>query len=183
MKESPLRQSRQFYYLLRKTERMLATSLTKELPFFHPVCLISTCCGLGHLPFAPGTWGSLAALPLAWLVLTQWGPHILLVITFVLFLLGMLTSAIHVKRTEDKDPSYIIIDEFVGQLLVLSITPLDWGYFLIAFLLFRIFDIYKPWPISWADKEIGSGFGIMLDDILAAGYAAAILYFLLVLMN
>ncbi len=95
----------------------------------------------------------------------------------------MLTSAIHQKQIEDKDPSYIIIDEFVGQLLVLSITPLDWGYFLIAFLLFRIFDIYKPWPVSWADKTIRNGFGIMLDDILAAGYAAAIISFLIGLIN
>ena len=162
---------------------MSATSLPKRLPFFHPACLISTCCGLGYLPFAPGTWGSLLALPLGWLVLSQWSPYILLVITFVLFLVGILTSAIHQKQIEDKDPSYIIIDEFVGQLLVLSITPLDWGYFLIAFLLFRIFDIYKPWPVSWADKTIKNGFGIMLDDILAAGYAAAIISFLIVLIN
>lgn len=162
---------------------MSATSPREGLSFFHPVSLISTCCGLGYLPFAPGTWGSLLALPLAWLMLSQWGPYILLIVAFVLFLAGMLASAIHQKRIEDKDPSYIVVDELVGQLLVLSIAPLDWGYFFIAFLLFRIFDIYKPWPISWADKNIRNGFGIMFDDLLAAGYAAAILYSLLVLMN
>ena len=162
---------------------MSATSLRKGLPFLHPACLISTCCGLGYLPVAPGTWGSLLALPLAWLVLSQWSPNILLVITLLLFLAGILASSIHQKRAKDKDPSYIVIDELVGQLLVLSIAPLDWSYFFIAFVLFRIFDIYKPWPISWVDKTIGNGFGIMLDDILAAGYAALILSSLIVIMN
>ena len=90
---------------------------------------------------------------------------------------------IHQKTNKDKDPNYIVIDELVGQLLVLSIVPLDWIYFFAAFILFRIFDIYKPWPISWADKRISNGFGIMFDDILAGGYAAAILYSIVVLMK
>ncbi len=162
---------------------MSANSPSESLPFFHPASLISTCFGVGYLPFAPGTWGSLLALPLAWVILSQWSQYILLVVTFVLFLAGMLASNIHQKRREDKDPSYIVIDEFVGQLLVLSIAPLGWVYFFAAFLLFRIFDICKPWPISWADKTIRNGFGIMFDDILAAGYTAAIFSFLLFLIN
>ncbi|MBO39100.1 MAG: phosphatidylglycerophosphatase A [Rhodospirillaceae bacterium] len=162
---------------------MFGSSPSESLPFFHPAALISTCFGVGYLPFAPGTWGSLLALPLAWVILSQWSQYILLVVTFVLFLAGMLASNIHQKRREDKDPSYIVIDEFVGQLLVLSIAPLGWVYFFAAFLLFRIFDICKPWPISWADKTIRNGFGIMFDDILAAGYTAAIFSFLLFLIN
>ena len=162
---------------------MTTTYPREGLPFFHPASLISTCFGVGYLPFAPGTWGSLLALPLAWLLLSQWTPYILFIVAFVLFLAGMLASAIHQKRNEDEDPSYIVIDELVGQLFILSIVPLDWGYFFIAFLLFRIFDIYKPWPISWADKTIRNGFGIMFDDILAAGYTAAIFSFLLLLLD
>ena len=162
---------------------MSANSLRERLRFFHPASLISTCFGLGYLPLAPGTWGSLLALPLAWLILSQWAPYILLIIGFVLFFAGMLASEIHQKRNEDKDPSYIVIDELVGQLLVLSITPLDWIYFFTAFLLFRVFDIFKPWPISWADRKFRNGFGIMFDDVLAAGYAGAVLSSIIVIMN
>ena len=162
---------------------MSANSPRERLTFFHPASLISTCFGLGYLPRAPGTWGSLLALPLAWFILSQWAPYILFIIGFVLFFAGMLASEIHQKRNEDKDPSYIVIDELVGQLLVLSITPLDWIYFFTAFLLFRVFDIFKPWPISWADRRIRNGFGIMFDDVLAAGYAGAILSSIIVIMN
>ena len=80
-----------------------------------------------------------------------------------------------------KTPGAIVIDEVVGQLLVLSIAPLSLSYFLTAFVLFRITDIFKPWPASWADRSVSGGFGIMLDDVFAAAYAAAILYGLIVL--
>jgi len=66
----------------------------------------------------------------------------------------------------------------VGQMIVLSIAPLNIGSFLLAFVLFRIADILKPWPVSWADQKIKGGFGIMFDDIIAAAYAAVTLYFL-----
>ena len=162
---------------------MPAKSNREGLPFLHPASLISTCFGFGYLPYAPGTWGSLLALPLGWLLLSQWSSYILLIVAFILFLTGMIASDHHQKTHKDKDPNYIVIDELVGQLLVLSIVPLDWIYFFTAFILFRIFDIYKPWPISWADKRISNGFGIMFDDILAGGYAAAILYSIVVLMK
>ncbi len=135
------------------------------------------------MPFAPGTWGSLAALPIAWAILTEWNQYILLAVTFVLFLIGMAASTIYARRTNDKDPGAIVIDELVGQLLVLSIAPLNWSYFLTAFVLFRITDILKPWPASWADRSVSGGFGIMLDDIFAAGYAATILFGLMALFN
>ncbi len=160
---------------------MAAHSLPRGLSFFHPVCLISTCCGLGLMPFAPGTWGSLAALPIAWVILTHWNIYVLLALAAILFFIGIFASNVYARRTNEKDPGPIVIDEVVGQLLVLSIAPLSWSYFLTAFVLFRITDIYKPWPASWADRSVGGGFGIMLDDIFAAAYAAAILYGLIVL--
>ena len=123
---------------------MPTKSNPEGLPFFHPASLISTCFGFGYLPYAPGTWGSLLALPLGWLLLSQWSSYILLIVAFILFLTGMIASDIHQKTNKDKDPNYIVIDELVGQLLVLSIVPLDWIYFFTAFILFRIFDIYKP---------------------------------------
>ena len=160
---------------------MTVHTLPRGLSFFHPVCLISTCCGLGLMPFAPGTWGSLAALPIAWVVLTHWNIYALLALVAILFSIGIVASNVYVRRTNEKDPGAIVIDEIVGQLLVLSIAPLNWGYFMAAFVLFRITDIFKPWPTSWADRSIGGGFGIMLDDIFAAAYAAAILYGLILL--
>ena len=162
---------------------MSARTLPRGLSFFHQVCLISTCCGLGLMPFAPGTWGSLAALPIAWIVLTQWNTWVLLILITVLFFVGMIASNVYTRRTNDKDPGAIVIDEVVGQLLVLSIAPLNWNYFLTAFVLFRITDILKPWPASWADRSVANGFGVMLDDIFAAGYAAAILFGLMTLFN
>ena len=160
---------------------MAAPSLPRGLSFFHPVCLISTCCRLGLMPFAPGTWGSLAALPIAWAILTHWNVYVLLAFTAILFFIGIVASNVYARRTNEKDPDAIVIDEVVGQLLVLSIAPLSLSYFLTAFVLFRITDIFKPWPASWADQSVSGGFGIMLDDVLAAGYAAAILYGLIVL--
>ncbi len=135
------------------------------------------------MPFAPGTWGSLAALPIAWLILTEWNQLVLLTVVFFLFIIGAIASTIYAQRTNDKDPGAIVIDEVVGQMLVLSIAPLNLSYFFTAFVLFRIADIFKPWPASWADRSVEGGFGIMLDDVFAAGYAAAILFGLITLLN
>ncbi len=73
------------------------------------------------------------------------------------------------------DPGEIVIDEVAGQLLVLLAAPPDPLAWLLAFALFRLFDIWKPWPVGWADRHVGGGFGIMLDDVLAAGYASLVL--------
>ncbi len=69
------------------------------------------------------------------------------------------------------DPGFIVIDEIAAQLLVLAAAPLDWRFYLAAFLLFRLFDIWKPFPVSWLDRNVKGGFGIMLDDVAAALYA------------
>tara|TARA_Y100001936_G_scaffold226956_1_gene246824 strand:+ start:24274 stop:24735 length:462 start_codon:yes stop_codon:yes gene_type:complete len=153
------------------------------MSFAHPVCLVSTFFGIGLLPIAPGTWGSLVALPVAWVVLTHWNIYFLLLIAASLFVLGCLASEVYVRRTNDTDPGAIVIDEVVGQLLVLAIAPLNWRYFLTAFILFRLADIIKPWPVSWADRSVKGGLGIMLDDLFAALYAAASLYGLMVLFG
>ena len=81
-----------------------------------------------------------------------------------------------VKRVSaTEDPGAIVIDEVAGQWLVLVAAPLDPLAYALAFLLFRIFDIWKPWPVRWADRHVKGGLGIMLDDILAAIYAVALL--------
>lgn len=151
-------------------------SLPRGLSAWHPVCLISTVFGCGRLPFAPGTWGSAAALPLAWLVRDAYGIPGLVAAAAVAFLLGLWAAGVYVRRSSESDPGGIVIDELAGQLLVLTIVPLHWGWFVTGLVLFRFFDIIKPWPASWAERRFKNGFGVMLDDIFAAGYAGAALY-------
>ena len=147
-------------------------------PITNPIFLISTWFGVGFLPLAPGTWGSLAALPVAWLITNYLGQTFLLVFTILLFFLGLWTSEIYANHTNDMDPKSIVVDEVVGQIIVTTAIPLSVFWYLAAFILFRISDILKPWPVSWLDKKIKGGLGIMLDDVAAAGYAWIILFVL-----
>ncbi len=137
--------------------------------------VISTWFGSGLIPFAPGTWGSVAALPFAWVIYELWRAPGLMAATLFLFLLGTWTSSIHARDLPDDDPSEIVVDEVVGQWMTLLVVPPDLLLYAIGFVLFRIFDIFKPWPVSWADRRIKGGLGIMLDDVLAAVYAAIVL--------
>lgn len=138
--------------------------------------LLSTWFGVGYLPKAPGTWGSLAALPCAWGIATLYGSVGLLTATTAVFSLGVWASESFTRRTGRKDPGIIVIDEVAGQWLTLALVPLDPLYYLAGFILFRIADITKPWPASWADRKLSGGLGIMLDDIFAALFAAALLF-------
>ncbi|CCG42254.1 phosphatidylglycerophosphatase A family protein [Magnetospirillum molischianum] len=138
---------------------------------FHPVTVIATWFGVGLLPKAPGTWGSLVALPLGWGLAQAGGGRLLLVAATICFVVGWWAAREYVWRTGVKDPSEVVIDEVAGQWLVLAATPLDPVSYGVAFLLFRLFDIWKPGPIRQADRSIGGGLGVMLDDILAAFFA------------
>lgn len=199
----------------------------------HPAFLISTWFGIGKIPFAPGTFGSLMAFPLFF------ASHYLLCLatsesTFnylflfclsLLFLLGQWSSRVYMKKTGKTDPGEIVIDEVVGQMLVffaafsvfapligvydvlygsiaedaqaVTIEALNEFFFsqaillsygitilpscIIGFILFRIFDIWKPFPIRWCDSNIKGGFGVMFDDIFAAVYASISLFALIFL--
>jgi phosphatidylglycerophosphatase A len=146
------------------------------LPTWHPAYLIATGFGLGHLPKAPGTWASAAALPLAFLVYSLGGPPILLLFAVYLFCLGWWAAHVYVKRRVAKDPSEIVIDEIVAQMMVFIAVPPYWYNLLMGFALFRLADIWKPWPVNWADRRLGGGFGVLFDDVLAALYAAGALW-------
>ena len=146
----------------------------------HPVGWIATGFGSGLSPIAPGTAGSLAAL-LPWLALRElsW-PLVLIVIVFA-FVLGVWASSWAVRTLRISDPGVVVWDEFVGQWIALA--PLLWlprpGWWILAgFILFRIFDIAKPWPVSWADRRLEGGLGVMLDDVFAGIYAAIALVIL-----
>jgi len=123
------------------------------------------------LPVAPGTWASLAALPCGWLIRAEFGISGLLAVSAAAFILGWWASARVVKASGIGDPGFVVIDEIAAQLLILAAAPLDWRFYLAAFLLFRLFDIWKPFPVSWCDRNVKGGFGIMLDDVAAAIYA------------
>lgn len=155
---------------------MASRSLPQGMGFFHPVCLTSTFFGVGLLPGAPGTWASLAALPIGWYLMLYSGPLAVAAAGLALFFIGIGPSGIYERRTSANDPGAVVIDEVAAQLLVLAAAPQSWNYFIAGFILFRLADILKPWPVSWADRHIKGGFGIMLDDILAAVYAGVMLY-------
>lgn len=138
-----------------------------------PAILLATWFGAGLMPFAPGTWGSLAALPFAWGLTWAGGWPLLAVATLAVFVVGWWASARYVAASGISDPGSVVIDEVAGQWLVLLFTPLDPLLYGVGFLLFRALDITKPWPASWADRSVEGGLGVMLDDVLAALYGLA----------
>lgn len=178
---------------------------------------ITTFCYVGKIKYCPGTFGSLVAFPLCYLILhfslkyqiifpfanlTRFQAQIIsiLIITFficlLLFIIGTYFSSVYSKHVMKNDPKEVVIDEVVGQMLTIllcffSIIFINYSkiietlgvltiniifLFVLPFLLFRFFDITKPWPINWVDKNIKGGIGIMIDDVLAAFFASVIHY-------
>lgn len=128
--------------------------------------------GAGLSKIAPGTLGTLIALPL-FAVLMQ-APELVHYTTIaVLFALGIPICEVTCKNLGVSDHGSIVWDEIVAMLLVLEFTPLSWQWWIVAFLLFRLFDIWKPFPIRQCDIKFKGGFGVMFDDLLAAVYAIA----------
>jgi len=140
-----------------------------------PAVLAATVFGIGWLPKAPGTWGSLAALPLGWWLMAGGGAWTLAAATAVVFVIGIWACAGYARATGTHDAGACVIDEVVGQWLVLLVTPLDPLFYLGAFLVFRVFDILKPWPTGWADRTVHGGLGVMLDDVLAGIQGAVVM--------
>lgn len=140
-----------------------------KLPFLRPAMLAATLCGVGLLPRAPGTFGALVAVPFAW-VLARGGAGALLVAAAALFLAGWWAAAI-VVRARGEDPPAIVIDEAAGQVLTLAAAPLDPWFYAAGFALFRLFDIWKPYPIRGLERHVKGGLGVMIDDLVAGFYA------------
>lgn len=136
---------------------------------------IATWFGSGLSPVMSGTVGSLAALPFAWVIQTTFGNAGLFVASIFIFAAGIWASNKYLQHHPDnQDPGQIVVDEVAGQWLVLSAMALTWQSYLIGFILFRIFDILKPWPASWADRKVKGGLGVMLDDMLAGIYGIVV---------
>ena len=130
--------------------------------------------GSGLARHAPGTMGTLLAVPfgplLKQLPATWYGPVLL-----VLFVAGVYLCGAASRMLGQHDPGGIVWDEMVGYWIAVAFVPLQWGWLLAAFLLFRLFDIFKPWPIRQLDRRVSGGFGIMLDDVVAALFTVAVL--------
>ena len=136
----------------------------------HPTHFLALGFGSGLSPKAPGTAGTLLALPL-FLGLMQLPENLHLALIMGLFLIGIPICTIAGKALGVSDHGSIVWDEIVAMLLVLEFTPKHWLWWLVAFLLFRLFDIWKPAPIQQCDAKLKGGFGVMFDDLLAAIYA------------
>lgn len=132
-----------------------------------PTYFIAFGFGFGLMPFMPGTWGTLAAIPIYLLICdVHWGAYLL--ITGLAFILGVLVSESVTRDLGVQDYKGIVWDEVVGYLLTMFLAPPGVIWMIVGFILFRIFDVWKPQPIRWVDKKIHGGLGIMLDDVLAA---------------
>ncbi len=137
--------------------------------------------GLGFAPKASGTFGSLGALPLVWLLTRYGSPEAMLGWAAVLFFLGVWATNYIIRRSSDKDPSQVVIDEVVGQML--AFIPVwhslgDWRVWVCGFVLFRFFDICKMGPVKFFDRRVHNAWGVMLDDVFAGIIAAIVLYLL-----
>jgi len=144
----------------------------------NPLHFLSLGFGTGLAPFAPGTFGTLAALPLYWLMsaLPIWA---YLLITSVAMVVGVFLCGYTSKALGEHDHSGIVWDEIVGYLITMIAIPVDVLWMVAGFVLFRFFDIVKPWPIRWADSKLSGGFGIMFDDVLAGIFALLGLHLML----
>ncbi|MDA0261736.1 MAG: phosphatidylglycerophosphatase A [Proteobacteria bacterium] len=149
--------------------------LPATLSFWHPAALVATFGGAGLLPRAPGTWGSLAATLLAIAIQRYAGTPGLVIAIVVAFAVGWWATKIYLTRGDDPDPGSVVIDEVIGQWITILAVPPSAVYYVFAFLLFRFFDIYKPWPIRLIDRRVPGALGVILDDVLAGVFAAIVL--------
>lgn len=140
-----------------------------------PAALVATAGGLGLLPGAPGTWGSLGALPPAWLLATGLGHPWLAAAAAAVSLAGLWAASGYLRASGEPDPGPVVIDEVAGQLLALAAVPPDIWWYAAGFALFRALDIAKPWPVSAVERAFRGAFGVMADDIAAGAVAAAAL--------
>lgn len=135
---------------------------------------LATAFGIGRLPWAPGTWASLAGLPIAWALSWAGGTTAIALAAGTAAAVGVWAAHAHTLGAAKQDPPEVVIDEIAGQWLALSVAPRAVGAYLAAFLLFRLFDIWKPWPVRAAERLPGA-VGVIADDLVAGAYAAVVL--------
>lgn len=139
------------------------------------IMAIATGMYVGKIPKAPGTWGSAAAF-IPWLLIKDLKPITYLLVIIATFVVGYLAAGSAEKLMGKEDPGSIVIDEIVGMFITLILAPANPVAWALGFVLFRLFDILKPFPVSWFDNHFHGGMGIMLDDVMAGIYACISLH-------
>ena len=157
--------------------------------------LFVTMFGLGKAPKIPGTFGSFATITILYIFfhIFELSSNIILVILVIIFVLSFFAVSIHIRDNENKDPKEIIIDEFIGQSIPIYLYEISHGtakspnealiFYCICFLLFRFFDIAKPFPVSYFDKNFKNSFGVIMDDVFAGFYVVLSLISFMVLSS
>jgi len=147
----------------------------------NPLHLISLGFGSGLMPKAPGTFGTLVAIPV-FILLSQFNIWLYCALTLLITVAGIYLCSYTSKALGVHDHSGIVVDEIAGYLITMIAVPADVYWILLGFILFRIFDILKPWPISWIDKNLQGGFGIMFDDVIAGVFSLICLQIIMYLI-
>ena len=157
--------------------------------------LFVTILGLGKLPKAPGTFGSLATVIILYTCFHSFdlSSNIILLGLIIIFIFSFVAVSIHIKDNENKDPKEIIIDEFIGQSIPIYLYEISHGtekssdealiFYGVCFVLFRFFDIVKPFPVSYFDKNFKNSFGVIIDDVIAGFYVVLTLICFMVLSS
>jgi phosphatidylglycerophosphatase A len=140
----------------------------------YPVHALAYGFGTGLMPFAPGTFGSLIGVALFW-VMAPLGAGVYAGLVAILFLAGIFICGQTARDVGAIDPGFIVYDEIVGFLVAMYMLPADWRWILAGFAVYRVFDIWKPYPIHYAEEKLGLGSGIMVDDVVAGIYTLLIL--------
>lgn len=148
--------------------------LTPKQILSDPILFLAFGFGSGLSGKAPGTMGTVAAIPL-YLAFAQTSMVVYSVLTIGVTIVGIWICGIAADKLGEHDFGGIVWDEIAGYLITMWLVPFTWQTVIVGFVLFRIFDIVKPWPIKWADQKVHGGLGIMLDDVLAAVFAGALL--------
>lgn len=166
---------------MKKTQKKSANteSLFKQkVRLTNPIHFLAVGLGSGMSSFMPGTMGSLIAIPI-WLLFCSLTPVLYWVLIIVAFVFGCFLCQKTSDDTNTHDSGHIVWDEFVGMWITLFFIPqVTLLWLIIAFLAFRVFDIIKPWPIRWFDQKVSGGFGIMIDDVIAAIFSSLVVYVL-----
>lgn len=139
--------------------------------------IVSTWFYVGRIRWAPGTWGTLATIPFV-IMFQMMGSITYMAVTFLIIFLGIFLSDIYEKSKGDHDLSEIVIDEVAGYMIAMTLMPMTWQALTLGFLIFRFFDIFKPFPIGWLDRKINGGLGVMVDDVAAGVITNVILQIL-----
>ena len=148
--------------------------LTPKQILSDPVLFLAFGFGSGLAKKAPGTFGTLVAVPIYWLF-AQTNLFVYSLLTLIVTVAGIWICDSAAKKLDEHDSGGIVWDEIAGYLITMWLVPLSWQAMALGFVLFRVFDILKPWPIKWIDRQVHGGLGIMLDDVLAGVFAGGLL--------